>query len=300
MAGAGYKLFASGDVLTAEQVNTYLQQQTIMVFADDSARDTALNSVKSNGMFAYILSDSTLQYYDGSSWNDTSLTADITGVTAGDGLSGGGTSGTVSLALDLNELTGATVNVANDSIAIVDADDSNASKKETIADLATAMAGTNITASSGVLSASGGKVLQIVTGTTTTDTGVQASTSFVDTGLTADITPSATSSKVLVLISQTLQYARDSGEQIGYYNLLRDSTELGDWYYNGSGGGSGSNFGALTISTNYMDSPSSTSALTYKTQIRVETTANSGSARANQQTSGTESPCSIQLIEIGA
>ena len=76
---------------------------------------------------------------------------DVTGVTAGDGLSGGGTSGGVSLALDLNELTAAAVDVANDSIAIIDAGD-NSSKKETIADLATAMAGTNITATNGVLS----------------------------------------------------------------------------------------------------------------------------------------------------
>ncbi len=76
---------------------------------------------------------------------------DVTGVTAGDGLSGGGTSGGVSLALDLNELTAAAVDVANDSIAIIDAGDSS-SKKETIADLATAMAGTNITATNGVLS----------------------------------------------------------------------------------------------------------------------------------------------------
>ena len=80
-----------------------------------------------------------------------STTADLTGVTAGDGLSGGGTSGAVSLALDLNELTAATVDVANDSIAIIDAGDSS-SKKEAIADLVSAMAGTNLTATNGVLS----------------------------------------------------------------------------------------------------------------------------------------------------
>ena len=58
----------------------------------------------------------------------------------------------VALSLDLNELSAAAVNVANDSIAIVDADDSNASKKESIADLATAMAGTGVTATNGVFS----------------------------------------------------------------------------------------------------------------------------------------------------
>ena len=74
--------------------------------------------------------------------------ADVTSDLAGIGLS----AGTGSLALDLNELSAAAVNVANDSIAIVDADDSNASKKESIADLATAMAGTGVTATNGVFS----------------------------------------------------------------------------------------------------------------------------------------------------
>ena len=76
---------------------------------------------------------------------------DIAGVTAGDGLSGGGTSGTVSLALDLNELTAASVDVSADSIPIIDG---TASRKESIADLATAMAGDGLSASSGAFAVS--------------------------------------------------------------------------------------------------------------------------------------------------
>ena len=78
--------------------------------------------------------------------------ADVATLFAGDGLAA---SSSV-IGLDLNELTAAAVTVANDSIAIIDADASNGTRKESIADLATAMAGTNITASAGVLSAAGG------------------------------------------------------------------------------------------------------------------------------------------------
>ena len=96
--------------------------------------------------------------WDGSKFvGEAPTTGDITGVTAGDGLSGGGNTGGVTLALDLNELSAAAVAVANDSIAIIDADD-DGSKKESIADLVTAIAGTaastGLSASSGVLSVS--------------------------------------------------------------------------------------------------------------------------------------------------
>ena len=79
-------------------------------------------------------------------------TGDISSVVAGDGLSGGATTGVATLALDLNELTAASVDVGSDSIVLIDANDSNGSRKESITDLATAMAGTNITATNGVLS----------------------------------------------------------------------------------------------------------------------------------------------------
>jgi len=62
-------------------------------------------------------------------------TGDISSVIAGDGLSGGATAGDATLALDLNELTAAAVSVSTDSIAIIDANDSNASRKESIVDL---------------------------------------------------------------------------------------------------------------------------------------------------------------------
>ena len=97
---------------------------------------------------------------------------DITGVTAGNGLSGGGTSGALTLALDLNELTAATVDVANDSIVLIDANDSNGSKKESIADLVTAMAGSGLSASSGVLSISEtGDISSVVAGSGLTGGG---------------------------------------------------------------------------------------------------------------------------------
>ena len=76
-------------------------------------------------------------------------------VTAGNGLSGGGSvslGAATSLALDLNELTAAVVDVANDSIVIVDANDSNTSKKESVANLVAGIAGTGLSASSGQLS----------------------------------------------------------------------------------------------------------------------------------------------------
>ena len=73
----------------------------------------------------------------------------IAAAAAGNGLSGGAGS---ALALDLNELSAADVDVANDSIAIIDANDSNNPKKESIADFVDGINGTGIDAGSGQLS----------------------------------------------------------------------------------------------------------------------------------------------------
>ena len=68
MAGAGYKLFNTGDVLTAAQVNTYLMEQTVMVFADAAARTTALTGVVSEGMLSYLKDTNAVEVYNGSAW----------------------------------------------------------------------------------------------------------------------------------------------------------------------------------------------------------------------------------------
>lgn len=70
MAGAGFKTWTAGEVLTAAHLNTYIQQQTLMVFASASARTSALGTSVAEGMTTYLLDTNGIQSYDGSQWND--------------------------------------------------------------------------------------------------------------------------------------------------------------------------------------------------------------------------------------
>jgi hypothetical protein len=85
-SNAGYKTFNTGDVLTAAQVQYYLQNQSIMYFATAAARDAALTAgIVQEGMFAYLADTNTTVYYDGSAWQSFG-TGDVTGLTAGTGI----------------------------------------------------------------------------------------------------------------------------------------------------------------------------------------------------------------------
>ncbi len=94
-AGLGFKDFTTGEVLTAADVDGYLMQG-IWVFANATARDAAVTSPQ-EGNFAFTKDNNSLWYYDGAAWVASGATGDIEGVTAGVGISGGGTSGTVTI-----------------------------------------------------------------------------------------------------------------------------------------------------------------------------------------------------------
>lgn len=146
--------------------------------------------------------------------------------------------------------------------------------------------------------AAGGKVLQMVTTSTTTTTTINT-TSFTDTGMTATITPSSTSSKVLVMsYSSLFLYRSTSGGMGAPMKLVRNSsTDLfsRDYARYFEIAGTGSRMSIFDHSIIYVDSPSSTSALTYKIQARITTTADGGDS--NWQNSG---PGVMVLLEIGA
>ena len=98
-AGLGFKTFTTGEVLTAGDVNGYLMQG-VLVFASEAARNAAITSPQ-EGQFAYTKDNNSLWYYTGSAWAASGATGDIEGVTAGVGITGGGTSGTVTITNDM-------------------------------------------------------------------------------------------------------------------------------------------------------------------------------------------------------
>ena len=126
--------------------------------------------------------------------------------------------------------------------------------------------------------ASGGGIIQCVS-TTKTDTYSQSSTSFTDiTGLSVSITPSSNSSKVLVVVSIFVSVA-----DACLLRVLRGSTAIGIGTAN-DGGSDNTGFAMARMSASnlsdthnliHLDSPSTTSATTYKVQGRpTESSAN--------------------------
>jgi hypothetical protein len=153
-----------------------------MVFASSSARDTALSSAKSEGMFAFLKDTDSLTYYDGSSWTAVDLAGDITGITtaSNSSLAGGATSGTVTLTVDVNNTTSATA-TTSDYMLISDVDDSNATRKALISDVVSAGDITGVTAGTNI---SGGGS----SGTVTVNLAIDAAVDAGSDGAGVDVT----------------------------------------------------------------------------------------------------------------
>ena len=113
--------------------------------------------------------------------------------------------------------------------------------------------------------ATAGKILQVVS-VTKTGNFSSSSTSFTDiTGCTLNITPSATSSKIYVTLLGGQWGLYSSGNYAGFGKIVRDSTDLVFGivsYRDGSGNDGG------TCALSYLDSPNTTSQVTYKAQVK--------------------------------
>jgi len=262
-AGLGFIEFNTGDVLTAAQANGYLASQVVMVFADAAARTSAITSPQ-EGMISYLKDTNATQYYSGSAWvsiggSTSPLTTkgDLYTYSTTDARLGVGTNGQV-LTADSTAATGLK--------------------------WATAAGG-------------GGKILQVVDATTTTQTTI-ASTSYTDTTITATITPTLSTSKILVIVSAPI-WLSSSTTNTGYANarLVRGATTLDTHtalYMENTGNSAYSDIMRYNLS--YVDSPATTSSTTYKMQSAMNSTANS---RQVQWQFNSEKS-SIILMEIGA
>jgi hypothetical protein len=82
MAGLGRKTFTAGEVLTAANVQGYLQDQVVQVYASSAARSSAIGTAVSEGMMSYLSDTNSVEYYSGSAWVAVSATSSGTTVSA--------------------------------------------------------------------------------------------------------------------------------------------------------------------------------------------------------------------------
>jgi hypothetical protein len=215
----------------------------------------------------------------------TPQVGDITAVTAGTGISGGGTGGDVTITNSM-----ATTITTNGDLIY-------GTGSGTFTRRGIGSTGQVLTVSGGVPTwatpaGGGGKLLQLVSATFSTETDTSSST-YGDTGLTATITPTSATSRIYVQI--TAPFVKNAGNASNgvKYRILRGATEVAVWPEAGLATGTAIGNHA-SMGLNYVDSPATTSATTYKLQFANIV------AASFVRICGGGSLATIQLLEIGA
>ncbi len=150
-----------------------------------------------------------------------------------------------------------------------------------------------------------GNILQVVTASTSTEVS-NSTTTMADTGLSVNITPSSTTSKILVFVSQPYLTSRTNTSTFASIILLRDSTQL-TGHPKSSGGGfllgyAGAGVTTATIrgvyTVTYLDSPATTSQVTYKTQMAVNGAAQSALVEVQENATTDNATSYITAMEV--
>ena len=303
--------FTTGQVLTAAQMTSL--QQTAMGGGSTTAKTASYTLVAAdagtvvqmNSASATTITVNTALFAAGDTVQIQNVGAGVCTVTAG--------SATVSTAgsLALSQYEGGQLYFNTTSAALffdivqssgmtnpltTTGDTIYSSSGTTPARLGIGSTGQVLTVASGIPSwAGGGKVLQVVSTTYSTQTSTGSAT-YIDSGLTLAITPTLNTSKVLVLVMQFAACYTTSNYTSNYLKLVRGSTSLTTivnptLFYGGATFSTNELDAVVTF--NYLDSPATTSSTTYKTQFLQ---GNTGTAVV--QPNGALS--SIILLEIGA
>jgi len=113
MAGQGIRTWTPGEVITANNIQQYLQDQTVQVYTNSAARSSAVTGLVSEGMISVLTGTDVIEYYNGSGWVSLQPSLFIAG-TAGNVFTSNGTAG----AQWANTLTGITLTSPNETTTV--------------------------------------------------------------------------------------------------------------------------------------------------------------------------------------